>query len=131
MNPKQRLLYFVPLDGYNIQNLNLEYLSFFYKPEKSFYHLRLLAKVKPWLSFKNVPRTRLKWQEDQAFSVIGPKLWNSLPLCVKAAQTLSDFKSLLKLICFLWFLMYHKINTISRTVFCFVLNIVVSVFILL
>ncbi len=26
-----------------------------------------------------VPRTRLKTREDRAFSVVGPKLWNSLP----------------------------------------------------
>lgn len=43
-----------------------------------------------------VPRTRLKNRGDRAFAVIGPKLWNSLPAHIKAAQTLSIFKSALK-----------------------------------
>jgi len=34
-----------------------------------------------------VPKTRLKTRGDRAFSVVGPKLWNSLPLHVRNAST--------------------------------------------
>lgn len=43
-----------------------------------------------------VPRSRLKRRGDRAFAVVGPKLWNTLPLHVKSASTLAEFKSLLK-----------------------------------
>ena len=43
-----------------------------------------------------VPRSRLKTRGDRAFSVVAPKLWNALPLDIRAAQSLGVFKSLLK-----------------------------------
>ncbi len=43
-----------------------------------------------------VPRTRLKCRGDRAFSVAGPKLWNTLPLSLRTAYTVSEFKWLLK-----------------------------------
>ena len=43
-----------------------------------------------------VPRSKLKSRGDRAFSVAGPRLWNSLPLQVRSALTLEHFKSLLK-----------------------------------
>lgn len=43
-----------------------------------------------------VPRSKLKLRGDRAFSVAGPRLWNSLPLSIRSAQTISSFKSLLK-----------------------------------
>jgi len=43
-----------------------------------------------------VPKTRLKTRGDRAFSVVGPKLWNSLPLHVRNASTVESFKSRLK-----------------------------------
>uniref|UniRef100_A0A3P9JT56 Reverse transcriptase domain-containing protein n=1 Tax=Oryzias latipes TaxID=8090 RepID=A0A3P9JT56_ORYLA len=43
-----------------------------------------------------VPRTRLVTKGDRAFSVVAPKLWNRLPLSMRSARSLNDFKSLLK-----------------------------------
>ena len=43
-----------------------------------------------------VPQTSLKTKGDRAFSVIAPKLWNSLPLHVKSSPTVESFKSSLK-----------------------------------
>jgi len=42
-----------------------------------------------------VPRTRHAWG-DRAFSKAGPALWNSLPADIRAAPSLSAFKSSLK-----------------------------------
>ena len=33
---------------------------------------------------------------DRAFSIIGPKLWNSLPIVIRSAPSIRNFKSLLK-----------------------------------
>ncbi len=44
----------------------------------------------------HVPRARLKNRGDRAFSVVGPKLWNSLPIHIRIASTLSIFKATLK-----------------------------------
>ena len=46
-------------------------------------------------SLLDVPRTNTELGK-RAFSVAGPKLWNSLPLPVRAANLLSTFKSKLK-----------------------------------
>ena len=43
-----------------------------------------------------VPRTRHKLRGDRAFAIAAPKLWNSLPLPIRAAKNLATFKSLLK-----------------------------------
>ncbi|KAL3059775.1 hypothetical protein OYC64_014385 [Pagothenia borchgrevinki] len=43
-----------------------------------------------------VPKTRLKTRGDRAFAAAGPRLWNTLPLHVRSAQTLGVFKSSLK-----------------------------------
>lgn len=43
-----------------------------------------------------VPRCRYKSKGDHAFSVRGPKLWNSLPLYVRSSSSLAIFKSSLK-----------------------------------
>ncbi len=43
-----------------------------------------------------VPRAKLKSRGDRAFAVAAPKLWNSLPLYIRWAQTLVVFKSSLK-----------------------------------
>ncbi|XP_063069010.1 uncharacterized protein LOC134460561 [Engraulis encrasicolus] len=43
-----------------------------------------------------VPSTHLRTMGDRAFSVVGPKLWNSLPLSLRQCSTLSTFKSKLK-----------------------------------
>ncbi len=43
-----------------------------------------------------VPLTRLRSMGDRAFSSLAPKLWNSLPIEIRQAKTLSTFKSRLK-----------------------------------
>ena len=43
-----------------------------------------------------VPRTKLKTYGDRAFSVAGPRLWNSLPNLVKEAESVDSFKRALK-----------------------------------
>ncbi len=44
-----------------------------------------------------VPRSRLNLRGDRAFSVVAPRLWNSLPLYVRAAPTIFTFKTRLKM----------------------------------
>ncbi len=43
-----------------------------------------------------VPWAKRKLWGDGAFSVMAPRLWNSLPLNIRTASTLGSFKSLLK-----------------------------------
>lgn len=43
-----------------------------------------------------VPASRLKSYGNRAFSVFAPRLWNSLPLSIRSAQSLGQFRSLLK-----------------------------------
>ena len=43
-----------------------------------------------------VPNSRLKSFGDKAFEIAGPKLWNALPMNIRAASTTHQFKSLLK-----------------------------------
>ena len=44
----------------------------------------------------SVPRSRLKTYGDRAFSICGPKLWNSLPDEVRLSETVGVFKTRLK-----------------------------------
>ena len=44
----------------------------------------------------HIPPTRLKTYGDRAFSVIGPTLWNKLPLKIRASPTAASFKKSLK-----------------------------------
>lgn len=48
------------------------------------------------LNLLTVNCTRLTHRGDRAFLVAGPRLWNSLPVQLRAASSLSVFKSLLK-----------------------------------
>lgn len=43
-----------------------------------------------------VPRSKLKLRGDRAFSIAGPKLWNSLPVSLRLVFSESEFKSKLK-----------------------------------
>ena len=43
-----------------------------------------------------IPQTNLVTKGDRAFSVIGPTLWNDLPLHIKSCDTIESFKSTLK-----------------------------------
>jgi len=42
------------------------------------------------------PRTKTKNYGDRAFSVLGPKLWNSIPLSIRNSDSLVSFKKDLK-----------------------------------
>ncbi len=80
------LLTFKALNGlapYYLCNLLLPY-----SPPRSLWSSdsRLLA----------IPRYRLSSMGGQSFSVVAPKLWNSLPRSLCLANSLSEFKSLLK-----------------------------------
>ena len=59
--------------------------------------------VNEWRSLRScdgykaiVPRAYKVRLGDRAFSIIGPKLWNSLPITIRSAPSISIFKSLLK-----------------------------------
>ncbi|XP_072039169.1 uncharacterized protein [Amphiura filiformis] len=43
-----------------------------------------------------VPKSRTKSFGDRAFSIAGPNLWNSLPMDIRKARSVEQFKSLLK-----------------------------------
>ena len=43
-----------------------------------------------------VPESRLKMKGDRAFSITAPRLWNSLPLELRTAESVSSFKTKLK-----------------------------------
>jgi len=43
-----------------------------------------------------VPRSTTSTYGDQAFSIAAPRLWNTLPLMIRNAQSVSAFKRLLK-----------------------------------
>ena len=44
-----------------------------------------------------VPRTRFKTRGDRAFCVVAPRLWNSLPLALRALDSVGTFKKCLNL----------------------------------
>lgn len=53
-----------------------------------------------------VPRSNQRSRGDQAFSVAAPTHWNTLPLAVRSANSMSTFKSLLKTDLFSVYLLY-------------------------
>jgi len=63
----------------------------------------LLQTYKPVRSLRSssmnmlvIPRSRLKFYGDRAFSVCAPKLWNNLPEHIKCGSNLRTFKCSLK-----------------------------------
>ena len=44
----------------------------------------------------NVPRSNTKSWGDRAFSIAGPRLWNSLPIELRTTTNIEEFKSRLK-----------------------------------
>ncbi len=76
----------------SLHNLAPQYLSDLLQP---YTQSRVLRSADSALL--QVPRARLKNRGDRAFSVVGPKLWNSLPIHIRTASTtLNVFKSTLK-----------------------------------
>ncbi len=64
-----------------------EYLSDLLNPNTSSRPLRSSEK-----RVLMVPRSRLKLRGDRAFSIAGPKLWNSLPVSLRLVSSESEFK---------------------------------------
>lgn len=75
----------------SLNNLAPSYLSDLLHPYTSNRELRSGNK-----SLLRIPRTRLKKRGNRAFEVVGPTLWNNLPIHLKMASTLSEFKTALK-----------------------------------
>ena len=44
----------------------------------------------------DIPRTKLASFGDRSFRVVGPRLWNALPIDIKCCGTLSAFRKALK-----------------------------------
>ena len=59
-----------------------------------------------------VPRCRLRTQGEMAFSSAAPRLWNNLPLAMRATDSLSSFKKQLKTFLFKRAFLIYKNNFI-------------------
>ena len=71
------------------------------------YHWRCLIRYEPTRALHSadahlleVPRSRLRTQGEKAFSSAAPRLWNNLPLAMRATDSLSAFKKQLKTLLF-------------------------------
>ena len=83
----------------------------------------LKEKKKPLRSLRScdgykaiVPRAHKVRLGDRAFSIIESKLWNSLPISIRSAPSISNFKSLLKTHFFRLAYHYQKKNCMSSLV---------------
>ncbi len=67
-----------------------------------------------------VPRFRLSSMGGRSFSVIAPKLWNSIPLALRTITSLSVFKSQLKTYLFTQYFQSYHVQTLlsSYTTSC-------------
>lgn len=68
-----------------------------------------------------IPKTRLKTKGDRAFSVAGPRLWNTLSPDIRAVPSNGTFKSRLKT-CSLWLLTVDFFSVITDLCFMFCLT---------
>ena len=68
-----------------------KYLTDLVQPYKQTRKLRSANKI-----LLQVPKTKLKSFGDRAFSAIGPRLWNDLPLKIREQPSTELFKSSLK-----------------------------------
>lgn len=94
VTPFLRSLHWLPvllLVYKSLNNLAPSYLSDLLHPYTSNRELRSGNK-----SLLRIPRTRLEKRGNRAFEVVGPTLWNNLPIHLKMASTLSEFKTALK-----------------------------------
>ena len=89
---KRRIVYKILLYVFKAQhNLSPAYLSNLIQPYTKPRSLRSESQM-----LLKTPRSRLKTAGDRAFCVIGPKLWNYLPIPLKKAESLNEFKTELK-----------------------------------
>ncbi len=106
-----KILLFVFKSLHNLAPVYLSELLHLYTPSRSLRSCNQALLV--------VPHVRLKCRGERAFSVAGPRLWNTLPLEIRMAPSLSVFKSLLK--AYLFFLVYWLLFTvISKWVVLFI-----------
>ncbi len=83
-----KILLFVYKSLHNLAPVYLSELLHLYTPSRSLRSCDQALLV--------VPHVRLKRRGECAFAVAGPQLWNTLPLEIRMAPSLSVFKSLLK-----------------------------------
>ena len=89
---KRRILYKILLYVFKAQHsLAPAYLSNLIQPYTNQRSLRSESQM-----LLKIPRSRLKTAGDRAFNVIGPKLWNLLPIDLKQTKSLNVFKTGLK-----------------------------------
>ncbi len=100
ITPVLRSLHWLPV----CQRIDCKILLFAYKSlHNPVYLSELLHLYTPSRSLRScdqallvVPHVRLKRRGERAFAVAGPRLWNTLPLEIRMAPSLSVFKSLIK-----------------------------------
>ena len=73
----------------NISQINLEFMSSFFKPKKLSYNL----KKGPIL---NSPRTQSTYYGTNAIHFRGSLMWNNLPAKVKSSNSVFEFKTKIK-----------------------------------
>ncbi len=81
-----------------LHNLAPTYLTELLQTHKSVRPLR-----SRFLGTLLIPRSRLKHSGDRAFAVVGPTLWNNLPVAIRTTSSLSIFKVMLKSHLLDWF----------------------------
>ncbi len=74
-----------------LNNLAPIYLTELLQTHKSVRPLR-----SRFLGTLSMPRSRLKHRGDRAFVIVGPTLWNNLPVAIRTTTSLSIFKVMLK-----------------------------------
>uniref|UniRef100_A0A672HD57 Reverse transcriptase domain-containing protein n=1 Tax=Salarias fasciatus TaxID=181472 RepID=A0A672HD57_SALFA len=88
----QRIHYKVCLLAYQcIHGHAPDYLTELLTPYSTSRHLRSTE-----MNTLSVPRTKVRTMGDRAFQTAAPKLWNNLPVHLRAPQTLDSFKKGLK-----------------------------------
>lgn len=71
-----------------LHKLSLDYICDLIQPYTASRSLRSCNQL-----LLSVPHSRCKSKGDRAFSLVAPKLWNSLPLIIRASPLLNAFKS--------------------------------------
>lgn len=102
ISPIQASLHWLPVK----QRVDFKVLTYVFKALHGMapiYISELLSCYSPQRSLRsssllllNIPNSRLKTKGDRSFSVYAPKLWNTLPLSIRASPTLNVFKASIK-----------------------------------
>ena len=94
VTPLLRELHWLPIRQRIIFKILL-FVFKFYQNSAPIYIMELLSKSERGEFILKVPRTRTPYG-DRAFSNCAPKLWNALPLQIRASNLISQFRSHLK-----------------------------------